>query len=63
MIIVFPPIPGGKIAVHVEYFNLISKAIKLVGWLVGFYGVSTLVGYLMPNPAITNLVYKGIDYW
>ena len=22
----------------------------LVGWSVGFYGVSTLVGYLMPNP-------------
>ena len=22
----------------------------LVGWLFGFYGISTLVGYLMPNP-------------
>ena len=22
----------------------------LVGWLFGFYGVSTFVGYLMPNP-------------
>ena len=22
----------------------------LVGWLVGFYGISTFVGYLMPNP-------------
>ena len=22
----------------------------LVGWLVGFYGISTIVGYLMPNP-------------
>ena len=21
-----------------------------VGWLVGFYGISTLVSYLMPNP-------------
>ena len=20
------------------------------GWLVGFYGMSTVVGYLMPNP-------------
>ena len=20
------------------------------GWLVGFYGISTFVGYLMPNP-------------
>ena len=22
----------------------------LVGWLLGFYGISTVVGYLMPNP-------------
>ena len=22
----------------------------LVGWLVGFYGISTFVGYLTPNP-------------
>ena len=21
-----------------------------VGWLFGFYGISTFVGYLMPNP-------------
>ena len=21
-----------------------------VGWLVGFYGISTFAGYLMPNP-------------
>ena len=23
---------------------------RLVGWLVGFYGILTFVGYLMPNP-------------
>ena len=22
----------------------------LVSWLIGFYGISTFVGYLMPNP-------------
>ena len=22
----------------------------VVGWLIGFYGISTFVGYLMPNP-------------
>ena len=22
----------------------------MVGWLVGFYGISTFVGYLIPNP-------------
>ena len=25
----------------------------LVGWLVGFYGISTLVGYLIPNALYT----------
>ena len=27
----------------------------LVDWLVDFYGVSTLVGYLMPNPVYVVL--------
>ena len=26
----------------------------MVGWLVGFYGISTFVGYLAPNPFYTN---------
>ena len=25
-----------------------------VGWLFAFYGISTLVGYSMPNPFYTN---------
>ena len=24
--------------------------IKLVGWFVGFYGISTFLGHLTPNP-------------
>ena len=36
-----------------EYFvdNVLDKQdlIWLVGWLVSFYGISTFVGYLMPN--------------
>ena len=24
--------------------------ILMVGWLVGFYGISTFAGYLTPNP-------------
>ena len=35
----------------------------LVGWLVGVYGISTIVGYLMPNPLYTsllNIIYKHI---
>ena len=26
-------------------------------WLVGFYGVSTIVGYLIPNPLYTYILY------
>ena len=28
----------------------ISASFILVGWLFGFYGISTTMGYLMPNP-------------
>ena len=24
----------------------------ILGWLFGFYGISTFVGYLMPNPSL-----------
>ena len=27
-----------------------------VGWLVMFYGISTIVGYLMPNPLYTSIL-------
>ena len=28
-------------------------------WLVGFYGISTFISYLMPNPFyVNNLVYS-----
>ena len=38
---------------------------ELVGWLVVFFSISTLVGYLMPNPLYTfvlNRIYKWI-FW
>ena len=32
-------------------FNDISTRLGwLVGWLVGIYGISTFLGYLIPNP-------------
>ena len=31
------------------YFLYINNSDWLVSWLVGFYGVSTFVGYLTPN--------------
>ena len=40
----------------IEYY---IKLVRLVGWLVGFYGISNFVGYLMPNLFFTNLfLYK-----
>ena len=33
----------------------------LVGWLVGFYGISTFVDYLMPNQFNTKIT--GISQW
>ena len=29
----------------------------MVGWLVGLDGISTLVGYLMPNPVCIYIKY------
>ena len=35
---------------------------ELVGWLIGslvvFYGISTFVGYLLPNPVYTYIISK-----
>ena len=33
-----------------EYFDIGYG--WLVGWLVGFFGISTIVGYLTPNPIL-----------
>ena len=43
-----------------DYFNKIylpeycknntHRSTILIGWLVGFYGISNIIGYLMPNP-------------
>ena len=38
----------------VSFFDEISAAEldSLVGWLSGFYGISTIVDYLIPNPLL-----------
>ena len=33
-----------------NFFHMTPFELILVGWLVGFYGISTFVGYLTPNP-------------
>ena len=35
----------------IDIIDLQIFALKLL-WLVGFYGISTSVGYLVPNPAL-----------
>ena len=32
----------------------VAEELKLVGW---FYGISTLLGYLVPNPVYTYIKY------
>ena len=39
--------------VHFRYRH--KKSELLIGWLFGFYGISTFVGYLMPNPVDTYI--------
>ena len=39
---------------------MVQKSLEMIfmaslGW-VGFYGISTLVGYLMPNPLYTHIL-------
>ncbi len=34
-----------------------SKRKRLVGWFIGFYGISTFVGYLTPNPFYVNNLF------
>ena len=44
---------------NVTYFYWFRKTFIfywLFGWLVGFYGISTFVGYLTPNPIFMQIV-------
>ena len=41
--------------------NQRSVLVLLVGWLVGFYGISPRKGYLLPIPLYANInIYKSI---
>ena len=40
--------PLGEIIFH--YFHFVRTVLSLFVCLFGFYGISTFVGYLMPNP-------------
>ena len=36
----------------------------MIGWLLGFYGISTFVGYLMPNPFLSkwSVLFQTIQF-
>ena len=34
-----------------------GKSLNFVGWLFRFYGISTFVGYLMPNPFVCKYIF------
>ena len=38
--------------------------VYMVGWLFGFYGISTFVGYLMPNPFLCkkSVLFQTIQF-
>ena len=33
-----------------------ARGVTEYGWLVGFYGISTCVGYFMSNPVYTHVL-------
>ena len=41
-----------------------KKKKKKIGWMVGFYGISTFVGYLAQNPFIYkySVLFKTIQF-
>ena len=52
----------GRVSWHINHYRLFNaksslyKYIKYIGFgLVGFYGISTGVGYSMPNPLYTYI--------
>ena len=52
---------------HCRLFNAKSSLyiyIKYIGFgLVGFYGISTIVGYLMPNPLYTYIRFGLVEFY
>ena len=46
------------------FFKIILIILKVMFGLVGFYGIWTIVGYLMPNPVYIYMlnIYKFCEY-
>ena len=59
----------GWVLCHINHCRLFNAKfslyiyIKYIGFgLVGFYGISTIVGYLMPNPLYTYILHMISKY-
>ena len=56
------------VCVYQEHINIYLSNTNILDlvWLVGFYGISTIIGYLKPNPLYTYLlnIYDlvGLDF-
>ena len=55
---------------HIQLYRLINAKFSLYLYikyiwfgLVGFYGISTIVGYLMPNPIYTYILNRHDLVW
>ena len=44
------------VSAYLKNGNLQGQLYATIGSLVGFYGISTIVGYLMPNPLFTYIL-------
>ena len=48
---------------HTHIYVSMCVCVCVCVWLVGFYGMSTSVGYLMPNPFLCkSVLFKTIQY-
>ena len=51
-------VPASRVQQHFLDYGLVSKdPVRLKCWLVGFNGISTSIGYLMPKPVYTYYMY------
>ena len=41
---------------------MINIRLDWYSWLVGFYGISTFVGYLTPNPFLYKFLFQTIQF-
>ena len=46
-----------------SFLTAVPNPIRTNGWLVGFYGKSTIVDYLIPNPLYTYIWFGLVRFY